>query len=69
MSTLENELERLRIAMVRRLCERLEDPSETATPAYLDVARKMVADLMAPQPAAPRAEPVVWNLPFPGEDE
>jgi hypothetical protein len=61
---LREELTRLRIAAVRRLRERLEDPGTTATPAYLDVARKLIGDLMVDSPP-PRLPPIVADLPFP----
>lgn len=67
---LQQELQRLRLATVRRLRERLEDPEETATPSYLEVARKLVADLAPPAPAARRLPAITDDLPFAApEDE
>lgn len=62
------ELVLLRIAAVRRLRERLEDPNEPATPSYLDVARKMISDLMGPTPPPPKAPAIVRDLPFTDPD-
>lgn len=65
-SELQVELQQLRIVAVRRLRELLE--KECSAP-ILDVARKMLADLAPPQPAARRAPPIVTDLPFPPGDE
>lgn len=63
---LREELMRLRVVAVRRLRELLE--GDCSAP-LLDVARKMLADLAPPQPAARRAPPIVADLPFPPHDE
>lgn len=60
---------RLRIATVRRLCERLEDPEETATPSYLEAARKLLESQLREEPVAPpRGRPITEGLPIFHED-
>jgi len=65
---LEEELIQLQIAVVRRLREKLEAEGPV-TPAYLDVARKILADLMPGKGERPVAPPVTVDLPFPAPDD
>lgn len=65
---LQAELEGLRLAVVKQLRKALEN-EQTASPAYLEAARKMLNDLQ-PRPSGPRLPPpLVGDLPFPDEVE
>lgn len=65
---LQAELRRLLLVTIRRLRERLEDEKEPATPAYLDVARKFLADSLSGPPPLPKASPITVGLPYPAPE-
>lgn len=62
---LRDQLTRLRAAMAKKLCEKLES-NDGITPAWMDQARKFLTDqgMVRQADRAPKASAVVRDLPF-----